>query len=328
MKKNEFTVGVEKLVKPVDVGTLHFIQNLTGKLPKSIQKKMVNSSAKTTPYMGFVVEPYSYFLSYEIKDLEWAQRLLPDGFKMAKTSVFDGDAPKYYGIFGIFNAHTTGFWGLRVEFYMIAEDTRTGLLSWVIIEYDTNTISYDPKRGLSSPNSEGGIFTIDYDGIIHVDVKREDKSHNLIFQSDIKNGVMKKLDNRLWIEGNLSIGYGQELAENNSSVFSLKFDPKEFEQALEIDKNDLHIEVNSWFPGLFEETPSVVLCFPYAQHFLSDSPGAYSQLKNEDELIEEISNVNFSKVNIFSTKNFTKFALIGSLASIVANIALLTLLVV
>jgi hypothetical protein len=326
--KNDFIVGVEKLVNPIDVGTLHFIQNITGALPKSIQRKMVNSSAKTTPYMGFVVEPYSYFLSYEIKDLKWAQELLPDGFKMAKTSVFEGDTPKYYGIFGIFNAHTTGFWGLRVEFYMIAEDTRTGLLSWVIIDYDTNTISYDPKKGLSKPNAEGGIFTIDYDGIIHVDVKRNSGQHKLIFQSNIKNGLLKPLDKRLWIEGNLSIGYGRSLSINDSSVFSLKFDPKEFEQAIEIEDKDVNIEVNTWFPGLFEEQPSVVLCFPYAQHFLSDSPGAYSQLQNEDELLEEVNGIDFSKINIFSTKKFSKLAIMGSAASALVNLVLLALLII
>ena len=51
---------------------------------------------------------------------------------------------------------------------------------------DFQTISI--PEGLSSPNAEGGIFTIDYNGIIHVDVKREDQSHGLVFQSDIKNG--------------------------------------------------------------------------------------------------------------------------------------------
>lgn len=328
MKKNNFTVGVEKLLKPVDIGTLHFIQNITGSLPKSIQKKMVASSAKTTPQMGFVVEPYSYFLNYEIKDTEWAKRLLPDGFRLAKTKVLQEDEEKYYGIFGIFNAHTSGFWGLRVEFYMIAEDENTGLLSWIIIDYDTNTISYDPKNALSSPNAENGIFTIDYNGQIHVDVDRDDKTHSLVFQSDIKNGVMKKLDKRLWIEGNLSIGYGRTKSDNKPSVFSLKFDPKEFEQALLIDNKDINIEVNSWFPGLFEEQPTSTLCFPYAQHFLSDSPGAYSLLKNEEELIEEVESVDFSKINSFSTKPFTKGILFGTALSLVVNIGLLALLII
>ncbi len=328
MVKNEFTVGVEKLVNPVDVGTLHFVQNFTGSLPKNIQDKMIKSSAKKTPYMGFVVEPYSYFLSYEIKDLAWAQRLLPDGFKMTKTSIFERDTPRYYGIFGIFNAHTSGFFGLRVEFYIIAENINTGLLSWIIIDYDTNTISYDPKNGLSSPNAEGGIFTIDYNGTVHIDVRRHDNSHSLVLQSNIKNGVMKKLDKRLWIEGNLSIGYGRDMSENNPSVFSLKFDPKEFEQALLIDNNDLAIELNSWFPGLFNEQPTVILCFPYAQHFLSDSPGAYSQLQNEEELINEVKNIDFSKINIFSTKSIKKAAIMGVTTSMLINLTLLLLLIV
>jgi hypothetical protein len=327
MKKNDFTVGVERLVNPIDVGTLHLVQNFTGALPKSVQEKMIRKSAKKNPHMGFVVEPYSYFLSYEIKDLEWAQSLLPDGFKMAKTNVVQDDTPKYYGIFGIFNAHTSGFWGLRVEFYIIAEDTRTGLLSWIIIDYDTNTISYDPKNGLSSPNSEGSTFTIDYDGIIHVDVNRSDQSHGLVLTSDIKNGVIKKLDKRLWIEGNLSIGYGKIMSENDASVFSLKFDPKEFDQALEIDMNDVDIELNNWFPGLFEEKPSVVLCFPYAQHFLSDSPGYYSQLKTEEELVEEVRKVDFKKIEIFSTKSLRKSFLMGTVASMLINITLLILLI-
>jgi len=328
MEKNNFTVGVEKLVHPVDVGTLHFVQNFTGSLPIGIQKKMINNAAKTTPYMGFVVEPYSYFLCYEISDLAWAERLLPEGFKMVKSHVFKDDIERYYGIFGIFNAHTSGFWGLRVEFYLIAENVDTGLLSWIIIDYDTNTISYDPKNGLSSPNAVGGIFTVDYNGIIHVDVKRNDNSHSLILQSDIKNAIDRKLDQRLWVEGNLSIGYGKEISNNDSNVFSLKFHPEEFSSALEIKNEDVNINVNSWFPGLFKEKPATVLCFPYAQHFLSDSPGAYSQLQNEEELVTEIERVDFSKINIFSTEKLKKLAITGIALSVLINITLVLLLVI
>lgn len=326
--KNEYTVGVEKLIRPVDVGTLHFIQNFTGSLPLKLQKKMVNASAKKTPLMGFVVEPYSYFLGYEIQDLKRANAMLPEGFKMIKTRVFEDDEPKYYGIFGIFNAHTSGFWGLRVEFYLIAEDTRTGLLSWVIIDYDTNTISYDPKRGLSKPNAESGIFTIDYDGIIHVDVKRNNDTNKLVLQSDISNGIMKPLDERLWIEGNLSIGYGRTMTDNGGNIFSLKFDPKEFEKALYIDKKDLHIEMNTWFKGLFKEEPEVALCFPYAQHYLSDSPGSHSMIQSKKELEEEIKKVNFKKIDVFSAQSFSKMIKTGLMISAVINVTLALLLIV
>jgi hypothetical protein len=145
MNKKDFIKGVEKLVDPIDVGTLHFMQSINNFIPKKIQKRMVASSGKITPYMGFVVEPYSHFLFYELKDLEKAKDLLPEGFNLRKTRIFDDDTLKYYGILGCFKAHTSGFWGMRVEFYIIAEDESTGLLSWIIVDYDTNTITYDPK---------------------------------------------------------------------------------------------------------------------------------------------------------------------------------------
>ncbi len=101
--------------------------------------------------MGFVVEPYSSFLCYEIADIDKAKSLLPDGFKLIKTKVFENDEPKYYCIFGCFRAHTSAFWGARTEFYIIAEDQKTGLLSWIIVDYDTDTISYDKKMALDRP---------------------------------------------------------------------------------------------------------------------------------------------------------------------------------
>jgi len=103
-------------------------------------------------------------------DLNKAEEFLPEGFQLDKTEMFDNDGPKYYGIFGCFNAHTSGSWGLRVEFYVIAEKTKTGFKSWIIADYDSNTITYDPKNGLFDPYVENSLFTIDYNGTIYADV--------------------------------------------------------------------------------------------------------------------------------------------------------------
>ena len=115
---------------------------------------------------------------------------------------------------------------------------------------------------------------------------------------------------------------------NEVSALKKQVGDKIFEKYLEIEQKDLDLELNTWFPGLFEDKPAVILCFPYAQHFLSDSPGAYSQLKNEEELVNEIENVDFSKMNIFSTKKFSKFALIGAASSFIINVTLFVLLIV
>jgi hypothetical protein len=325
MNKSTFIKGVEKLVNPIDVGTLHFIQSFNNLIPKKIQKKMVDASGQKTPYMGFVVEPYSTFLCYEIKDLDQAKTFLPKGFKLAKTKVFDSDEPKYYGIFGCFNAHTSGFWGLRIEFYIIAEDENTGLLSWIIADYDTNTITYDPKNGLSNPNASNSLLTIDFDGTIYADVLSHD-GRQLIFNTDSRLGNMTPLDPRLWIEGNLSIAYGTNKSIDNPGVFSLIFEPGEFKEGLRIPKDALNLEVNNWFPGLFENHPSEVLCFPYAQHFLSDSPGHSSLLSTETELEDAVEKIDFKLIDVFSTKSFKKTFLIGGAISFVSNATLLTLL--
>lgn len=325
MIKTNFAKNVEKLIDPISVGSIHFIQQFNQLLPKTIQKKLMNSSSEKIPYMGFVVEPYSTFLCYEINDLEKAKSLLPKNFELIKTSIFANDEPKYYAIFGCIRAHTSAFWGVRNEFYIIAENKETGLLSWIIVDYDTSTISYDDKHGLRAPNADQAVVTIDYDGVVLVDIQNKIKDRKLIFSANIENTKMSSLDQRLWLEGNLSIGYGPNLSDNGPKIFSLKFDPKDVEKALQIPFENLIIEANSWYEGLFEKTPSQVVCFPYAQHFLSDSPGFASNLKNEAELVSATEKIDFSKIEVLSTKSFKTMILVGTIFSFALTITLLLL---
>lgn len=319
-----FSKGVERLVDPIDVGTIHFIQSFNRYMPRSVQKKMVESSGSKTPYMGFVVEPYSYFLAYELKDLDKARDLLPDGFELVKSKVFTSDEPRYYAIFGCFNAHTSGFWGMRTEFYLVAEDTNTGLMSWIIVDYDTNTITYEPKDGFCDPNARNAMLTVDFDGMLYVDV-RNDEGRQLIFSSDTKKGVMAPLDERLWIEGNLSIAYGGKTIDDDPGLFGLKFDVREFEQALMMPADSLKIEMNNWYQDLIADQPSQIACFPYAQHYLSDSPGHNSEIHDERELKDAVAAVDFGKIDVFSTKPIKTSFLVGGVVSAVVNLTLLGL---
>lgn len=328
MNKTNFAKSVERLIDPISVGTLHFMQSFNQLLPKSIQKQFVKSSSKKTPYMGFVVEPYSLFLCYEIKDIEKAKSLLPDGFKLIKTKIFTDDEPKYYCIFGCVRAHTSAFWGSRTEFYVIAKDQNTGLLSWIIIDYITDTISYDSKNGLSSPNSSQSVMTIDYSGTIFIDIQKKDNSHKLKLETNIEKSGMKNLDQRLWLEGNLSIGYGRNLSDNGADIFALKFEPGEVEKALKIPVSNLRLESNTWYPGLFEKDPSQIVCFPYAQHFISDSPGHSSTIKNKNELISAVETIDFNKIKVFSTKSFKTMFLVGMVISFIITVVLVLLLII
>ena len=328
MKKETFIKGVEKLIDPIEVSTIHFIQYFNKFVPKNIQRKMANSSGKTTPYMGFVVEPYSSFLFYEIKDIELAKSFLPNNFELEKIRIFEDDDPKYMCIFGCTNAHTSGFIGARVEFYIIAKNLDTNMTSWIIADYDTNTITYDPKDIFRDPNSKTSINTIDFDGHLYVDMINDD-DRRLAFDFDISKGKFKKLDENLWINGNLSIGYGKNKSIKDPEIFSLIFDFHEFEQALDIDLASVNIVENNWFDGLFYDKPLKVACFPYAQHFLSDSPGSRSNIRSKDDLFNTFKNIDFDKTKPFSTENIKKlFLLNGVLLSISMLINIILLLIV
>ena len=79
----------------------------------------------------------------------------PD-YVLVPTPMFANGEPRYAAILGAFTVHTSVFWGCRVELYLVAENTRTGMLTWVICDYESNTISYDPRRRVLRRDDEPG----------------------------------------------------------------------------------------------------------------------------------------------------------------------------
>ncbi len=324
--KHEFIKGVERLVKPTDVVAISFLNAFTRRLPKTVQKKLMANTAKTIPHMGFVVEPYSFFLCYKIADLAMAQALISDKYVPVKTKIFDTDTPEYYVIFGCFTAHTSAFWGSRIEMYVIAENKETGLLSWVIVDYDTNTNSYDPKRGLIDANSLNTAMTTTPHGEVLVHMERDDATRALVAHADTTAGVMTRLDERLWLEGNLSVDYGEAASDGMADFFSLQFNPDEVEQALEIPVQSAAVEVNSWYPGLFAPTPNKVVCFPYAQHFVTASFHgiASDAIADKQALIAEVEKLgDLSGFTGFSAKPIKRQLVIGMALSALFTTGLL-----
>ncbi len=327
MEKHYFTKNIEKMVDPMDVGTIHFMQSYSTSLPVSIQNNMIKKGAKKNPYMGFVVEPYSFFLNYEIKDIEWARKLIPDNYELVKTKVLNSDEPKYYCIFGCFNVHSSAFWGTRMECYIIAQSKDTGLMSWIIVDYHTNTVGFDEKNGLSGGNTSECTFTTNYEGHVIVDIQGSKDNNKIIADCVLTKAKEEELCYKLWVEGNLSVSYGRELSNNTGEPFAVYFNPDEMKKTLVIPRENINIEINNWFEGLFNEEPESVICFPFAQHFLSDSPGHYSNLKSASKLNEFIENVNFEDIPKYSSKSIKRGFLIGNLVTFGIVIILLILLI-
>lgn len=324
----EFIAGVERLVKPVDVTAISFLNSFTRLLPVRLQKKFMKQTARTMPHMGFVVEPYSFFLCYPIINLEAARALISDDYTMIKTRIFTDDVPQYYIIFGCFNAHTSAFWGSRIEMYVIAENKRTGLLTWVIVDYDTNTNSYDPARGLIAANSTDSVMTTSYDGKLLVDMRRDDRSRRLAAKADVTSGKITTLDQRLWLEGNLSVDYGVNLRDDATVAFGLTFKPDEVSQALRLPLKAVTVEENNWHSGLFATKPTQVVCFPYAQHFVTDSYPQAIQIENKSALAKAVKELgDLRGLKGFSATLLKRQLLIGWIISTTISAAILVFLI-
>ena len=286
-----FIKTTEKMVVPAKVASTTQGSSLLRKLPLRLQRYIVNRGAHSNPYMSFVVEPYPVFLAFEVTDIETAERVLPPNYSLYPSAMFSDTSKRPCAIISAFNVHTSVFWGSRLEFYLIAENSKTGLLSWIITEYESNTHSYDPSQGFIGPSTSHSVVTTSYLGEIIVDVASAKSDNSLRLVADMKNAVLSELDQRLWVEGNLSVDYGGKL-QQCTKPFSLVFDPKEMAQALKIPLKDISLCTNTFGEGALDPMPFEVACFPYAQHFVTTSVPTATAMRTAEDLEKAVNEIN------------------------------------
>jgi hypothetical protein len=315
----------EGLIRPPEVSMISLFGGMLGVLPVSMQKKIMASSTEKNPYMGFVVEPYALFLAHEITDIEQAQRLIPAEYKVVPARLFADEAPKPLVIFGGFSVHTSAFWGNRLEMYIIAEHVPTGLLSWLIVDYDSNTLSFDPGQGFAGANTAKAVITTSHRGEVLLDFESAINGRRVAVAASVRDGVETPLDQPLWIEGNLSIGYGGEMSdEPGAPPFGLLFDPGEMERALRIPLDHVQIDAMDWHAGLYDPTPLTCACFPYAQHFITSQVPTSSAVSTREQLDAFVREFNQGPApQGFSSSAIKKSMFVGWLCSTTLTFSLL-----
>ena len=325
--EEKFIKGVESLINPMEVSNLLFLQQIKGLLPPNLLKKLLFRASKNTPYIGFVIEPYSLFLFFKLRNIEYAKSMLPDRYELTKTKLFADDEPDYYMGVGNLSTRASTFWGTRQESYLIVTDKKTGLLSFIFIDILSNTIIALPTKGIVDPNCKRAIFTTSSKGEVFLDIQEEKTNRKLVFTGSIKKGKMRSLDQKLWLMGNTSIGHSKNLAEGDDNPFAVIFDPAEVDEALDIPTEDIRIIENTLFPGLAEPEISKVVCFPFAQHYIADSPGCYTSVKDRNELILKYNELaNIEKFKTFSASTIVKQLSVAIAVSIAIAIFLILIL--
>lgn len=288
-ERKNFIKKTESLVKPEDVTAISFLSSFSKSLPKKTQYKFMQSGKKKVPYMGFIVDPYSLFLSFKITNTSAAQEMLPDGYELVEASLFNQDAKYPMAIASVFTARTSGFIGMRAEFYIIARNNETGLLSWIICDYETNTNSYDPKNGFCGYTCDPAVYTTTYYNELLVDIKNCENDKEFILSVDLEKSNSRELDESLWIEGNIIVDYGGEIKSELSEPFSLIFDTDMVKEAVEIPVEHVSIKANAYLENIIDSLkPIKALIFPYSQHFIIKQDLLKYAVKNKKDLDVQI----------------------------------------
>ncbi len=287
-QRYQFTKLVEKKITPKGLAKFHKNADKLMKLPLSVQKYIVNKASNKDELMGFVVEPYSTFLTFEI-NYQDVSTYIPSGYTLVPTSLFDDGHEKYVAIIGCFNVHTTVFYGTRYELYLIAKNNTTNMISWLICDYESNTFNYAPKSGFVKETTNDCLLTTSFDGNIIGYFK---STNNILdFRLNLNESKPNYLNQELWIEGNLSIDYSHNLNNNTKSLFGMVFDPLEMKKANKVELNKVTIkDIN--FSFINNKSKLIEICvFPFAQHYITTVFPKESNLKNSTDLYNEITDI-------------------------------------
>jgi hypothetical protein len=283
-----FAMKSESLVKPIDATAISFLGDFNKYLPKDVQRSVMEKGSRSIPYMGFIVDPYCFFLSFPIKDEAAAAAMLPDGYELAPTSIFRDEPKRPMAIISSFAVRTSVFTGMRVECYLIARDKATGRMAWIIAEYETNTTSHDPKNGFCGYTCDPALFTTTPYGELLVEATNGERGRRFALEVDIREGETRDLDEPLWVEGNMMVDYGGELKDPHSKSFSLIFDPFLMKEAKAIPLDRVRIVANTMMAGVIDaERPTSAALFPYTQHFVIRQDLAEKEIATGGHLIEQ-----------------------------------------
>lgn len=286
---NRFALKSESLVRPKDIIPISFLGDFNKYLPKSVQQKMVEAGTKKAPYMGFIVDPYCFFMTYPIKDMEKAKEALPEGYELAETSLFKDEVKRPLMVVGVFSIRTSAFMGKRLECYLIAKRKDTGRMAWIITDYETDTSSHDPKNGFCGFSADSAVHTATPYGELLLRMENTRSGKSFSAHVDLESGKTETLDEKLWVEGNFCVDYGGFIKDPGSLPFSLIFDPYLMREAKRIPLEKVSVEKNTFMADIIDvSNPLSAAVFPYSQHFVIRQDMAGENLSSEKDVRVQI----------------------------------------
>lgn len=323
-----FIRNVEGLIQASETVSLVFFSSLLKYLPPGLLRRLLFHTSRKYPHIGFVIEPYCLFLFFPLTDPQAAQAKLPDRFELVPARIFaDEDARHWFGM-GIFNTRASTFWGSRLETYLIARDKESGITSWIFADILSNTIIAHPRSGITAPNCARALYTTNSQGEVFLDFRHDRTGRGLGLEGSLTAGRPRPLEQDLWIMGNASVGFVKDFGAPTHDPFAVIFDPAEVREALDIPVEDIRITFNTLVPDFADPHLAKAVCFPWAQHYMADSPGHRTFVRDPADMVEKYKEVaTMEGMKTFSTKGLKRGILVTVLVSLAACAALVLALI-
>ena len=170
--------------------------------------------------MKLQIKPLSLWLAYNVIDPQYLQSLIPPSLTLSKLKLLNDDVKSEYKL--LFNAYdVSSQWmsGHRVDIQTLAIDRNSNTPHLVVLECLSNTIQWDPKKGITLPNAnyarnhQSGMKSKKYDFNLHV----WNSNNRMVVRSD--RAGKRKLQRRFAVDANLKCYFG-----NHDEGFEMDFD--------------------------------------------------------------------------------------------------------
>lgn len=120
--------------------------------------------------MKLLVKPLSLWLAYDITDPNAFRSLLPPDMTLASLPLLEDDrkgwrtsnGPKL--LFNSYDVSSSWMKGHRLEIQTIARHNVHGTYHFVVLEVLTNSMNWDPERGVTGPNARCRLLPVGDDG--------------------------------------------------------------------------------------------------------------------------------------------------------------------
>ena len=243
------------------------------------------------------------------------------------TRVFAGDEGDYYSGMSFFNTRASTFQGSRLEAYLVARNRETGTTSWIFMDILSNTLIAHPKWGISGPNCTRPVCTTNPKGDILIDFKQDGTDRRIAFTGSLAGAPTRALEQDLWIMGNSSIAHSRAYQSKSDEPFAVVFDPLEVESALEVEPAAFAISHNSLLPSWVAPEVVKTTCFPWAQHYVADSPGRSTRVKDPVDMVTKFKAIAAMKgLKTFSARSIKVQFFAGIVLNAVALVSLVLFL--